>query len=75
MYLINTENEETDVYGVVAEVASFAALRKRRVIEQHNRRTKRKLKSHPPPQKTCEAPSVAPGAISVFALCAGCVAQ
>ena len=60
------------LYGVVAGVVSFA---KSRVIEQHNRRAKRKLKSHPPPQQRRGAPFFAPGATSVFALGANRAAQ
>ena len=36
--------------------------------------TKRKMKSHPPPQRRREAPFFAPGATSVFALCPDCAA-
>ena len=49
-------------------------LQKSRVTERHNRGTKRKLKSHPPPEKRREAPFFAPGATSIFALCPDCAA-
>ena len=50
-------------------------LQKSRVTERHNRGTKRKLKLHPPPQKSRQAPFFAPGATSIFALCPDCGAS
>ena len=48
-------------------------VQKSRVMERHNRGTQRKLKSHQA-QKRREAPFLAPGATSNFALCPDCAA-
>ena len=39
----------------ISDLQKSRHLRKSRVTERHNRGITRKLKSHPPPQKTCEA--------------------
>ena len=65
----NTWPQETQLRpqysNYTSDLQKSRHLQKSRVTERHNRGTKRKLKSHPPPQKRRAAPFFALGATSI----------